>query len=183
MNNKIFVWACDLEKFRGEGVLAWSFISELVKYKKKNKFFEIESFKKLYFFKKNKFIKKKNIITPKLNFYLKYILPFYGVLRCWYKYLQGYKVCYVNYLPLWNFLIFLLLPPKTTYGPITGGYYFDKKKNLTNYIRKFIFPLLFYLSQKVIKRQRTLLFSTDLLFKFINLCDKLCLLGLVTFLR
>tara|TARA_A100001011_G_scaffold235054_1_gene243130 strand:- start:437 stop:589 length:153 start_codon:yes stop_codon:yes gene_type:complete len=35
MSNKIFVWACDLEKFRGEGVLAWSFISKLIFFTKK----------------------------------------------------------------------------------------------------------------------------------------------------
>ena len=57
MSNKIFVWACDLEKFRGEGVLAWSFISKLIHFtKKKNKFNEIKSFKKLFFVKKKKYI-------------------------------------------------------------------------------------------------------------------------------
>lgn len=169
MNNKTFVWACDLEKFRGEGVLAWSFISKLIYFtKKKNNFYEIESFKKLFFFKKNKYISKKNIITSKLNFTLKYILPFYGVIRCWYKYFKGYNVCYVNYLPLWNFLIFILLPPKTIYGPITGGYYFDRSKNFDYYIRKFFFPIFFKLSLTFIHSKRKLLFSTDLLTKFID---------------
>ena len=31
------------------------------------------------------------------------------------------EICYINYLPLWNFLIFILLPPKTILGPVTGG--------------------------------------------------------------
>ena len=39
MNNKTFVWACDLEKFRGEGVLAWSFISKLIYFIKKKMIF------------------------------------------------------------------------------------------------------------------------------------------------
>ncbi len=169
MSNKIFVWACDLEKFRGEGVLAWSFISKLIFFtKKKNKFYEIESFKKLFIVKKNKLICKKNTITYKLDFNLKYILPYYGVLRCWYKYFKGYDVCYVNYLPLWNFLIFIILPPKTIYGPITGGYYFDKNKNFDYYVRKFFFPIFFKLSLTFINSNRMLLFSTDLLSKFIN---------------
>ena len=54
-------------------------------------------------------------------------------LWCWYKYFNGYKVCYVNYFTLWNFLIFFLLPPKTTYGPITGGYFLIKKNFQTMY--------------------------------------------------
>ena len=35
---------------------------------------------------------------------------------------------YLNYLPLWNFLIFILLPPKTLLGPITGGSQIQRKK-------------------------------------------------------
>ena len=31
------------------------------------------------------------------------------------------KTIYINYLPIWNFFIFLLLPPKTILGPITGN--------------------------------------------------------------
>jgi hypothetical protein len=63
MNNKTFVWACDLEKFRGEGVLAWSFIFKLIYFtKKKNKFYEIESFKKLFIVKNDKYISKKNTV-------------------------------------------------------------------------------------------------------------------------
>ena len=89
-------------------------------------------------------------------------------MRCWYKYFKGYNVCYVNYLPLWNFLIFILLPPKTIYGPITGGYYFDGSKNFDYYIRKFFFPIFFKLSLTFINSSRILLFSTDLLSKFIN---------------
>ena len=168
MTNKVFVWACDLERFRGEGVLAWSFIHKLINCTKKNsKFYEIESFKKFFFIKNNRFTCKKNIITTKLNFNLKYILPYYGVLKCWYKYFKGYNVCYVNYLPLWNFLIFILLPPKTIYGPITGGHFFDKKKNLDYYLRRYLFPLLYKLSLNFINRKRILLFSTDLLSKFL----------------
>ena len=169
MTSKTFIWACDLEKFRGEGVLAWSFIDKLIYFtKKKNNFYEIASFKKLFFVKNKKFLCKKNIVTSKLNFSLKYILPYYGILKCWFKYFRGYNICYVNYLPLWNFLIFILLPPKTIYGPITGGYFFDKNKNITNYIRKYLFPFFFKLSLCLINKKRILLFSTDLLSKFIN---------------
>ena len=30
------------------------------------------------------------------------------------------KTCYINYLPLWNFIIFIILPKNTILGPITG---------------------------------------------------------------
>ena len=34
--------------------------------------------------------------------------------------MKGNKICYINYLPIWNFLIFVVLPKKTILGPITG---------------------------------------------------------------
>ena len=63
---------------------------------------------------------------------------------------------------------FYFTSPKTIYGPITGGYYFDRSKNFDYYIRKFFFPIFFKLSLALIHSKRKLLFSTDLLTKFIN---------------
>ena len=51
----------------------------------------------------------------------------------WSKFLNNKKTCYINYLPLWNFLIFLLLPPRTIIGPITG-----------TILRKKIYSIIFY---------------------------------------
>ena len=31
------------------------------------------------------------------------------------------KISYINYLPAWNFLLILLLPPRTIIGPVTGS--------------------------------------------------------------
>ena len=42
-------------------------------------------------------------------------------------YIFNRKVLYLNYIPLWNFLIFIFLPPNSLIGPITGTI---KKKNL-----------------------------------------------------
>ena len=50
----------------------------------------------------------------------------------WKQCLKGNKTCYVNYLPMWNFLVFLILPPSTLLGPITGGAH-----NVTNSILNF----------------------------------------------
>ena len=73
------------------------------------------------------------------------------------------KVIYVNYLPYWNFLIFLLLPPNTLIGPITGGALFNSASK-DYYIRKYIFPLLYLLSSSILKiRFKQCIFSTSLL--------------------
>ena len=75
---------------------------------------------------------------------------------------------YLNYLPLWNFVILFLLPPKTLLGPITGGGRFQRNKK-NNFIRKFLFPKFYKISLFILnKRQKKILFSTDLLRKFVN---------------
>ena len=139
---KIILWACDYSSESGEGNLSRKFV------------------KKNFINKKIRVISynKKNI----LNY--KYISPFIGIFYCWKYYLKGNKVGYLNYLPLWNFLIFLLLPPKTIIGPITGGAKFNNL-NIINYlIRKFIFPVFFYISNILINiRFKNIVFSTDLL--------------------
>ena len=60
-----------------------------------------------------------------LNF--KYLNPLIGVLIAWVYFFRNKNFLYLNYLPYWNFLIFLLLPPKSKIGPITGGAIFLKK--------------------------------------------------------
>ena len=84
---------------------------------------------------------------------------------------QTKKICYLNYLPLWNFLIFLLSPPGTIFGPITGSsFHFKKKDNINSFIRKFLFPLFFKISLFLLKERETKnLFATSLLK---NLVDK-----------
>lgn len=138
------MWACDFSKSSGEGNLAHLFVNEL---KKKNHIHLI----------KNNFINKFHHITP-----------FLGVIYCWFYYLKSIRVAYVNYLPLWNFLIFLLLPPKTIIGPITGGSKFIEKKNLNFFLRKYIFPILYQISCVILKfRYEDIIFSTNLLKKYI----------------
>jgi len=103
-------------------------------------------------------IKKENL--KKLINY-KYISPLIGIFFCWFFFLRNKKVAYINYLPLWNFLIFALLPPKTVLGPITGGANFAKKQY---FIRKFLFPVLYKISEFIlIIRKTEINFSTELL--------------------
>ena len=111
IKKNIYIWISDYSNFTGEGNLARLFVNLRLKNR--------------YNIKICKF-KSKNYLVKKI-FNYKYILPFLGVINCWKYYFLGKKVCYLNYLPLWNILIFILLPPKTILGPITGGSNFKKK--------------------------------------------------------
>ena len=92
-----------------------------------------------------------------------------GIFKIWKEHFANKKTIYLNYLPLWNFFIFLLLPKNTVLGPITGGSNFTKSNSLNYYVRKYIFPILFFISLKIIKKKFNLIiFSTDLLRKYIK---------------
>ena len=72
----------------------------------------------------------------------------------WKYSILGKKICYINYLPLWNFFLFLFLPRSTILGPITGS--FVKKKN-ASFLRKRLLPIFFQVSYKIIKIRFNLL--------------------------
>ena len=101
--SKIYYWANNTNKNSGEGILALNFLKLL---------------KKNY---KNCSLIKLNTFGNKENFFYNYILPFFGVFKLWKYYLKGKKICYINYLPIWNILILIILPKKTILGPITGS--------------------------------------------------------------
>ena len=150
IKNILYVWASDYAENSGEGKLARIF----VKYLKDEKNYKI----------------RKNKISKKM--YNKYLSPFIGILYCWKNYLKNKKVGYVNYLPLWNFFIFLLLPPKTILGPITGGAKYSNSYKLNFYIRKYLFPLFYKISEFfLLIRSTEINFSTNLLKN--NLSNKL----------
>lgn len=145
-NNTIYYWACDKSNSSGEGKLALYYIKSL----KEKKIIEI---------------KKKRIKNKLLNkfFNYKYIIPFIGIIYCWKYHIQKKNICYVNYLPFWNFLIFLLLPPNSKIGPITGGASFEKNSSI---IRKMLFPVFYKISELIVNyRNFNLIFSTNLLKK------------------
>lgn len=119
MKHKIFYWASDISKNNGEGILAENF---LILLKKNNPNFRL--------------IKIKKISLNPNSFVDKYILPFYGIFKIWIYHLQNQKTCYINYLPLWNFLIFLLLPKKTLLGAITGTIIKRKFGLILNFFNK-----------------------------------------------
>ena len=116
-------------------------------------------------------MKKTNLILiliKKKEIKQKYLSTIYGIIYCWKKFLKNERVCYLNYLPLWNFLIFVFLPPKTILGPITGGANYSKSNIFSYFIRGIIFPLFYKISEFSLNlRQSNLVFSTDLLKKYL----------------
>lgn len=156
-NFDIFIWSSDFEEFTGEGLLSRCFVDYLFINKNKIKIITNNS---IIFFYKKKFIQKKK--KYKNNFITKYFFPFYGILLIWFYHFKKKKTVYINYLPLWNFIIFLLLPRKTLLGPITGNNYRGKIHNFNSFIRKVIFPLFYFVSIKIIfKKYKKLIFSTE----------------------
>lgn len=142
----LYVWTCDYSENSGEGKLARLFIKKY-NYKKEYNFF----------FNQNKILKSK------------YFSAIFGIIFCWNKFLTNKRVIYLNYLPLWNFFLFLFLPPKTILGPITGGANFNNSDKFQYYIRKHIFPIFFKISEKILNfREFELIFSTDLLKKYLS---------------
>ena len=143
---KIFVWTCDYSDNTGEGKLARLFL---------NKMNEKDNF---YF-----------ILNQKKKIKQKYLSTIFGIIYCWKKFLKNESVCYLNYLPLWNFLIFIFLPPKTILGPITGGANYSKSNLLSYFTRGIIFPIFYKISEYSLSlRKSKLVFSTDLLKKYLS---------------
>ena len=150
---KIYCWACDISKNTGEGNLAHIFLKNLGT----NYNICILDLQKLNV--TNSFLFK--------IFSYKYISPFVGLIFCWFFFFQKKKVSYINYLPLWNCILFIFLPPQTILGPITGGANFKNNKKL--FVRKYIFPLLYKISEIFINfRLKRINFSTDLLKPFLK---------------
>jgi hypothetical protein len=162
---EVFIWAADYEDFTGEGLLARLFVKNSFNLSKKK--IKIYSNNNRYYL----YDKKLQIVEKKLyknTFIQKYIYPLYGIFLIWYFYLQGKKVCYVNYLPLWAFWIFLLLPKKTILGPITGGTHKKNIYSVNNLIRRFVITFFYFLTLKFIfLKYKKIIFSTDNLKSFI----------------
>ena len=149
------VWSCDFRENSGEGRLARLFVENLSR-KFPNKINVISPDYNYKFIngKIKKKIKKKKINYE--SFYYKYIFPLIGCFYSWYYLLRGKSFTYVNYLPLWNFLIFITLAPTTNIGPITGAINFETK------FKKILIKFLYKISKPIlILRFKNIIFSTD----------------------
>ena len=82
----------------------------------------------------------------------KYLSPIIGALKL--RFIsRDVKIIYVNYLPLWNFILFLILPKRTILGPITGSNENIKIENLNFFIRRVFFLYFYKLSLIIIKKK------------------------------
>lgn len=136
MKNLFYYWANNIRYNEGEGILANNFLILLK-----------ENYKSYNFVNINKF-KKKN------NFFYNYILPIYGAFKI--RNLSKIKkTAYINYLPIWNFLLFAILPQRTILGPITGT---KVKKNL-------IYFFFSKISREIIKLKKKKILLSNNYFK------------------
>jgi hypothetical protein len=163
--NNCFIWISDCYSNTGEGRLGISFIKRLSYHKKIR--LEVKS-PEIYcqnLIEFNKKIKNLNFKKSNSSFFYRYTIFLRGLFNLWIHYFKGKRVLYLNYLPLWNFLIFLLCPPNTIFGPITGLNRYDSKTLSLDYIiRKFLFPTFFSISVFILKfRSNKYFFSTSLL--------------------
>jgi hypothetical protein len=167
-NNETYIWCCDFNNYRGEGILARSFVQFLSLYKKK---IIIKTFEKKYIFYDNKYkvnSKPSNEKKINLNLFERYLYPIIGVFWLWKKYLEKKEIIYLNFNPLWNIFVIIFSPPRTNFGPITGSIYNGKIKNLSHVIRKYLFPILYKIGLFFLfQRKKKILFSTSLLKKII----------------
>lgn len=149
---KLYCWVSDYSNITGEGNLARFYIKKILK----EEFIVKISFN------------SKNLILKKINNY-RYLSPLIGIIYCWYYFLKSEKVAFINYLPLWNFILFIFLPPGTILGPITGGALFKKKIDFNFVLRKFIFYIFYKISEFFLNlRGKNFYFSTNLLRIFLS---------------
>jgi glycosyltransferase involved in cell wall biosynthesis len=164
----IYCWGCDLATTSGEGQLLYKFVSENLR---NNQKIIIRNTKAKIVLKKDFDLKQINNTSNKLklNFYDSYMTPYIGILYLWYRYILGNKVCYINFLPLWNIFLFILLPPGTKLGPISGSYYKGRVFNFESFLRKYITPILYKISNFFLHwRKQNLIFNTDILTEFLS---------------
>ena len=167
MNYDYFVWANDLRINSGEGILGNHFLNKIIKQNKGKVFYVKTPFEEYYIInnKKKIVLKKKNI----QNFTFKYILNIFNIYGIWLNYFNNKKIVFVNFLPLWNFFLFILLPSKTILGPITGSIKNNSKNFFQKSFRNLLFPLFFKISSFIIYHKfKKAIFSTDLLKSVIN---------------
>lgn len=160
----IYCWSCDFATNRGEGKLAHKFLLE--KYPNSSSYIHMLN-RKLYY--KNNLLNNDKLTESKINldFIDSYVVPIIGILWLWWKFLNRKKICYLNFLPLWNSLLIIFLPPGTILGPITGSIHVGKANSIQGYLRKYLLPILYTVNAKIIVlRSRKLIFATHLLKKY-----------------
>ena len=162
----MLIWACDFRQNSGEGKLARLFVEKFYSKSKIEIIIVTPDCNYLLFDGSYKIIKRKKYVNYN-NFFFKYLYPFIGCLFSWYSFFHGKKFIYVNYLPLWNFLLFLLFAPNTNLGPITGS----NRYRAFNF--RLLIPILYNISKYIVNfRHKKTIFATDNLKKYFKKKDK-----------
>ncbi len=160
---KYAAWACEINKNQGEGKLAQNFLNYLSNSKQIT--IDVKTLSNKLKVSKGKLVysyKELFSNTNQLNFFEKYLNPLVGVIFLWYNFFKGKKIIYINFLPLWNFLIFLLLPPNTILGPVTGTTMVNSQSAIERFLRKYVMPSTFKISIFLINlRKLEVLFATE----------------------
>lgn len=128
----IVVWASDFERVGGEGVLAHLFVSALRSQFGDRRVIVVSPYA-IHVMRGGNTIHTRAInpfglpeVTSshqdkRQTFFTKYIIPLAGA--CFIRSLaRQRRTVYLNYLPLWNFPLLLLIPRSTVLGPVVGGY-------------------------------------------------------------
>ena len=143
---KIYYWANNLSKTNGEGILANLFLKKIIFYNPTYELININS----------------RINYNSSSLLHKYIYPVYGALKIrWYSIIKR-KTCFINYLPLWNFIIFILLPKNTILGPITGTIIQRKLSPLEDFFKRISIKIIHLKFNKI-------LFASNFFKKNLNL--------------
>ena len=152
--NKKLVLACDFRNSGGEGVLAREYIKNLSKDKSDIIFKVISPSLITKVFSGNIIDEKKtNDHVNYKSFYHKYLLPIIYIFKTNIKFRKE-KVIYLNYLPLWNFLIFLFKSKNTELGLVVSTENNIKLNfSMNNLLRIILLPLLEKISIFIIKQR------------------------------
>ena len=157
MNRPVLVYAVDLNPMGGEGILGATFLRMLGRE---------------HTIKRCWFRGGQNNQDSGQNIFTKYVLPILYALeiRLFSLFFRDREYCYVNYLPLWNTLIYLILPKSTILGPTTGGKtakIFYKNQPFQRNIRHYLFPILYAASSRLIENKfPRVLLGTDFLCRY-----------------
>ena len=161
---KYFCWVCDYRQTNGEGITAKMFLDYYSKTHNINPkdiyLRNLDDSTSLYDLN----FKTEKLKDLNLNFVQKYLSPFIGILYLWIKFITGKKTMYINFLPLWNFVIFLFLPPNIVLGPITGSKEYNKNevKGVEAFFRRYLMFIQFRISCNILRfRHKNLIFNTE----------------------
>ena len=129
--NNIEAWACDFSKTSGEGKLARDFVNRFSSLHKVNFFVHTPDIFSIKIYKKN-FLDIKKRKRSSSAFLHRFVFPTWGIFFLLFNYyFKKKKIAYINYCPLWNTLIFALLPKNCLLGPITGSNIFFSKSSIS----------------------------------------------------